>query len=99
MPVKKLNINSDNENRRLDNYLMNRLKNIPKTNIYKMIRKGEIRVNSKRIKPLYKLKSGDEIRLPPFINIDSSSDSNEYYSDKFLKDFKKNILLQTLIIL
>ena len=32
MPVKKLNINSDNENRRLDNYLMNRLKNIPKTN-------------------------------------------------------------------
>ena len=45
MPVKKLNINSDNENRRLDNYLMNRLKNIPKTNIYKMIRKGEIRVN------------------------------------------------------
>jgi len=92
MPVKKLNINSDNENRRLDNYLMNRLKNIPKTNIYKMIRKGEIRVNSKRIKPLYKLKSGDEIRLPPFINIDSTSNSNEYYSDKFLKDFKKNIL-------
>ena len=92
MPVKKLDINSDNENRRLDNYLLNRLKNIPKTNIYKMIRKGEIRVNSKRIKPLYKLRPGDEIRLPPFIDIDSTSNSSEYYSDKFLKDFKKNIL-------
>ena len=92
MPVKKININSDNENRRLDNYLFNKLSNIPKTSIYKMIRKGEIRVNSKRIKPLYKLKSGDEIRLPPFIDIDYTSSSSEYYSDKFLKDFKKNIL-------
>ena len=97
MPVKKLNINSDNENRRLDNYLMNRLKNIPKTNIYKMIRKGEIRVNSKRIKPLYKLKLGDEIRLPPFINIDSTSNPNEYYSDKFLKDFKQTKVIFGLV--
>ena len=65
MPVKKLIINKDNEGRRLDNFLLSIYKDIPKTKIYKIIRKGEVRVNSSRAKPHYKLIFEDIIRIPP----------------------------------
>lgn len=50
---------------RLDNFLIKTLKRVPRTRIYRIIRKGEVRVNKKRIKPDYKLKLGDLIRVPP----------------------------------
>ncbi len=50
---------------RLDNFLIKTLKQVPRTRIYRIIRKGEVRVNKKRIKPDYKLKLGDLIRVPP----------------------------------
>ena len=68
MSVKKLKVNKDNEGRRLDNYLLSVYKNIPKTKIYKIIRKGEVRVNSSRVKPHYKINIDDVIRIPPNLN-------------------------------
>lgn len=50
---------------RIDNYLFTRLKGIPRSRIYKALRKGEVRVNKKRVKPEYKLNVHDEIRIPP----------------------------------
>ncbi|MEZ2695763.1 23S rRNA pseudouridine(955/2504/2580) synthase RluC, partial [Hafnia alvei] len=41
------------------------LKGVPKSMIYRIVRKGEVRVNKKRIKPEYKLQPGDEVRIPP----------------------------------
>ena len=38
---------------------------VPKSRIYQMLRKGEVRVNSGRIKPTYRLATGDRIRIPP----------------------------------
>ena len=67
MNSKNLKIDNDNSERRLDNYLFSIYKSLPKSKIYSMIRKGEVRVNSKRIKPSYKLKSEDEIRIPPYL--------------------------------
>jgi len=54
------------EGQRLDNYLLRTLNGVPKTRIYKAIRKGEVRVNKGRSKPETKLVAGDTIRLPPF---------------------------------
>ena len=71
MSVKKIVIDIDNSNRRLDNYLMSVLFDIPKSKIYSMIRKGEIRINSGRAKPSSKIQSGDNLRLPPYITIPS----------------------------
>ncbi len=68
MTVKKLIINQDNTDRRIDNYLLSLYKNVPKSKIYNIIRKGEVRVNSKRIKPSYKLKIDDLVRIPPFLD-------------------------------
>ncbi|WP_185266542.1 23S rRNA pseudouridine(955/2504/2580) synthase RluC [Halopseudomonas xiamenensis] len=50
---------------RIDNYLLTRLKGAPRTLIYRILRKGEVRVNKGRIKPEYRLKAGDSIRIPP----------------------------------
>lgn len=58
-------IDSDQAGQRLDNFLIARLKGVPRSKIYNVIRKGEVRVNKGRIKPEYKLKEGDSLRIPP----------------------------------
>ena len=65
MTVKKILINEDNEGRRIDNFLISIFSTVPKSKIYNIIRKGEVRVNSSRKKPNYKLKLNDLIRIPP----------------------------------
>ena len=52
-------------NQRLDNFLIKHLADVPRTRIYRIIRKGEVRVNKKRCKPDYRLQPGDRIRIPP----------------------------------
>ncbi len=52
-------------NQRLDNFLIRHLADVPRTRIYRIIRKGEVRVNKKRCRPDYRLQPGDRIRIPP----------------------------------
>jgi len=63
--VRMLEITHENAQQRIDNYLRLHLKGVPKSMIYRIVRKGEVRVNKKRIKPEYKLQSGDIVRIPP----------------------------------
>lgn len=63
--VKMLNISEDEAGQRIDNYLLAKLKGVPKSLIYRIVRKGEVRVNKGRIKPEYKLQAGDVVRVPP----------------------------------
>lgn len=64
-------IDINNQSQRIDNYLLSKFKKVPKSVIYRIVRKGEVRVNKKRIKPSYKLISGDIVRIPP-IKLDQS---------------------------
>ena len=92
MSVKKIVIDSDNSNRRLDNYLMSVLFDMPKSKIYSMIRKGEIRINSGRVKPSSKIQAGDNLRLPPYIVIPSK---DEIYIPENLKVLlKKSVIYE-----
>lgn len=63
--VRMLEISQENAKQRIDNFLRLHLKGVPKSLIYRIIRKGEVRVNKKRIKPDYKLQPGDIVRIPP----------------------------------
>jgi len=63
--VKFIPIDDDRAGQRIDNFLMTQLKGAPKNLIYRIVRKGEVRVNKGRIKPDYKLKTGDLVRVPP----------------------------------
>lgn len=50
---------------RVDNYLTRLLKGVPKSHIYRILRSGEVRVNSGRVGPEHRLKPGDRLRVPP----------------------------------
>ncbi|WP_226564049.1 MULTISPECIES: 23S rRNA pseudouridine(955/2504/2580) synthase RluC [Shewanella] len=63
--VRLVTIDEDNVGQRIDNFLLSKLKGVPKSMIYRIVRKGEVRVNKKRIKPEYKLAEGDLVRIPP----------------------------------
>ncbi|MDC4235862.1 23S rRNA pseudouridine(955/2504/2580) synthase RluC [Pasteurella multocida] len=63
--VKMLTISEDEAGQRIDNYLLAKLKGVPKSLIYRILRKGEVRVNKGRIKPEYKLQANDIVRVPP----------------------------------
>ncbi|PPE94037.1 23S rRNA pseudouridine(955/2504/2580) synthase RluC [Pasteurella multocida] len=63
--VKMLTISEDEAGQRIDNYLLAKLKGVPKSLIYRILRKGEVRVNKRRIKPEYKLQANDIVRVPP----------------------------------
>ncbi len=58
--VKIVAITADEAGQRIDNFLRTQLKGVPKSMIYRILRKGEVRVNKKRIKPEYKLEAGDD---------------------------------------
>ena len=63
--VQFLEVEPELAGQRIDNFLRVRLKGVPKTMIYRILRKGEVRVNKGRIKPEYKLQAGDIVRVPP----------------------------------
>lgn len=64
-PVQLLEVQEHQQDQRLDNFLVARLKGVPKTLVYRIIRKGEVRVNGKRARPEQKLVPGDQVRVPP----------------------------------
>ena len=63
--VKLVTIDEFSIGQRLDNYLLKQLKGVPKSHIYRLIRKGEVRVNKGRKKAEYKLQIEDVVRIPP----------------------------------
>ena len=63
--VQIVEIGESSDGQRIDNYLLTLLKGVPKSHIYRILRKGEVRVNKGRIKPEYRLKIGDQVRIPP----------------------------------
>lgn len=60
-----LDIAESQAGQRIDNFLLALLKGVPRSRIYRLLRKGEVRVNNGRTKPEYKLLTGDRLRLPP----------------------------------
>ncbi len=60
-----LQVEAGSAGQRVDNYLTKRLKGVPKSHIYRILRSGEVRVNSRRIRPDHRLAEGDRLRVPP----------------------------------
>jgi len=60
-----LEVGEEAEAQRIDNFLLRRLKGVPKSHVYRVLRSGQVRVNSGRVKPDYRLRHGDRVRVPP----------------------------------
>ena len=63
--VRKVKVSSDRAGQRIDNFLRNELPGVPKGRVYRLLRRGEVRVNGGRVRAEYKLQEGDEVRVPP----------------------------------
>ncbi len=63
--VRHVEIDAEFAGQRLDNYLSRELRGVPRTLVYRLLRRGEVRVNGGRVKPAYRLQAGDDLRLPP----------------------------------
>jgi len=71
--VQMVTVSDDEAGQRIDNFLLKHLKGVPKSRIYRILRKGEVRVNKKRVKPEYKLAAEDVVRVPPIRVSESTS--------------------------
>jgi 23S rRNA pseudouridine955/2504/2580 synthase len=60
-----VDIDDELAGQRLDNFLITRLKGIPRGHVYRLVRSGQVRVNSGRVGPGYRIRSGDRVRIPP----------------------------------
>lgn len=63
--ARQLQVAAELAGQRLDNFLMRELKGLPRSRVYSMLRKGEVRVNRGRAKPSRRLEAGDLVRIPP----------------------------------
>ena len=63
--VRWIEVTEDESGQRIDNYLLARLKGVPKSFVYRILRSGEVRINSKRVEASQRVASGDRIRVPP----------------------------------
>ena len=64
-PVTLRTVTPDEAGQRIDNFLMRHFKTVPRSRVYRLLRKGEVRVNRKRVDAEYRIQEGDEVRLPP----------------------------------
>ena len=63
--VRIVEVDAESDGQRIDNFIAKFLKGVPKSRIYRCLRKGEVRVNGGRVKPSSKLAAGDKVRIPP----------------------------------
>jgi 23S rRNA pseudouridine955/2504/2580 synthase len=66
-------VTADEAGQRVDNFLMRHFKTVPRSRVYRLLRKGEVRVNRKRVDAEYRIREGDEVRLPP-VRIDAGGE-------------------------
>jgi 23S rRNA pseudouridine955/2504/2580 synthase len=66
--VRRVRAGEGSEGQRLDNFLLRELASLPRSRVYRLLRKGEVRVNGKRKRADYRLAANDEVRLPPLRN-------------------------------
>ena len=91
--VKYIQVSQAQVNQRLDNFLIKALKDVPKSRIYRIIRKGEVRVNKKRSKPDYKLSPGDLVRIPP-LWLKQRDDTKTYIAAGLMRGIEEAVLFE-----
>ncbi|MFI4938183.1 MAG: RluA family pseudouridine synthase [Candidatus Berkiellales bacterium] len=91
--VQHLIVTPSNAGQRIDNFLLSQLPGVPRSRVYRIIRKGEVRVNKGRIDVSYRLINGDSVRIPPLVYMPKSTESSPV-SEKFSKMLEQAILYE-----
>jgi 23S rRNA pseudouridine955/2504/2580 synthase len=85
-------VTADEAGQRIDNFLMRHFKTVPRSRVYRLLRKGEVRVNRKRVEAEYRIQEGDDVRLPP-VRIDADDEPGRP-SSSLLELLEKAIIFQ-----
>lgn len=90
-----IEIDDNNAGQRIDNFLLSHFKRqVPKSLIYRKLRKGEVRVNKKRVKAEYRLQLGDQVRIPPITKPEQQADQTTLYRGHWLQKLAKAVLYE-----
>lgn len=92
--VQLVTVDEGADGQRIDNYLLKVLKGVPKSRIYRILRKGEVRVNKSRVKPEYKLEVGDVVRIPPVRVSEPGENATAFVSDSLAETLQNAILFE-----
>ena len=87
--VRHETVSADRAGQRLDNFLISVLGRVPRSLVYRIIRTGQVRVNSSRSKPMKKLKAGDVVRVPP---VKLEADSPKRLPDGLIGQVERSII-------
>jgi 23S rRNA pseudouridine955/2504/2580 synthase len=90
--VRMVEVDSEYAGQRIDNFLMRQLKGVPKSYIYRILRKGEVRVNKGRVKAPYKIQTGDLVRIPPVRS--DTSETLSRPSEQLQNILKKSVVFE-----
>ena len=85
-------VTANESGQRIDNFLMKKLKSVPKSLVYRILRKGEVRIDKKRAKPNIKIQEGNIVRIPPVTLADKKQ--QEKAPDRLLNEIEQSILLE-----
>jgi len=88
--VSNLIVKKNQSGQRIDNFLMYQFRSVPRSIIYKILRTGQVRVNGLRVKPSYKTKSDDKVRIPPI----SFKQKEKTYVKNTSHDIKKLLIYE-----
>jgi len=91
--VQNVTVDQASDGQRIDNYLIKILKKVPKSRIYRMLRSGEVRVDGKRIQPLFRVVVGQTVRIPPVIAAPVDSEAVRPPS-QLIESLQRRILYQ-----
>jgi 23S rRNA pseudouridine955/2504/2580 synthase len=87
--VRMVRVDADRQGQRVDNFLSNLLKGVPRAAVYRMIRTGQVRINGGRCKPSSRLAAGDEVRVPP---AQTRGQRDAVVSDSVLQQMREAVL-------
>ena len=89
--VRLVEVSREDAGQRIDNFLSRHLKGVPRSMIYRILRRGEVRVNSGRIQPRYKVKAGDRVRIPP---VRVAAPRSSAVPDSWMADIETRIVFE-----
>lgn len=92
MSVRYVTVEADRAGQRLDNFLMTALGSVPRSLVYRLVRKGQVRVNGSRARPQQRLAAGDEVRLPP---VGRGGEKTVRVPDDLVLEIQRRVILET----
>ncbi len=90
--VQLVTVNSEDNDVRIDRWFKRNFPKVSHTSIEKALRKGQIKVDGKKVESSYKVKEGEIIRVPPMIEYTREEKIKKEIDPKYIKDMRESLI-------